>query len=169
MSSNLHVISSGEWQRNSLLRDYRAEWFSDMLVERATWGATAALQKIGQTVIAAPQYVWCRFWGPEGNRLVEKYFDPQGVELGIYVHVGMTLPHHGRGFSMLDLMLGIWLTGIGRVTVHDEARFDRAVAEGAVSPVEAEHAEMVIRELTTGIAQKRFPPPFVRNFALAAK
>jgi predicted RNA-binding protein associated with RNAse of E/G family len=71
----------------------------------------------------------------------------------------MTLPHHGRGFSMLDLMLGIWLTENGRVTVHDEARFDRAVAEGAVSPVEAEHAEMVIRELTTSIAQKRFPAP----------
>lgn len=167
MAAILNVIASGEWQRNSLMHDYRAEWFSDMLVERATWNATTPLQKLGSAVIAAPQYIWCRFWGPEANRVVEKYFDPQGTALGIYVRVGMTLPHHGRGFSMLDLLLSLWMTEDGRVTVLNEDRFERAVAAGEMTPVEAEHAEMVIRELTTSIVQKRFPPAFVRNFALA--
>ena len=167
--SKLNVIASGDWQRNTLMRDYRAEWFSDMLVERATWGIDAPVQKIGQLVIAAPSYVWCRFWSSEANRVVEKYFDPQGNTLGYYVRVGMTLPHHGRGFSMLDMLLGIWITDDSRVTIHSEERFDRAVRTGEMSPVEAEHAELIIRELTTSIAQKRFPAPFVRNFALATK
>ncbi len=167
MSSTLNVIASGDWQRNTLMSDYRAEWFSDMLVERATWSADALPKKIGQIVIAAPKYIWCRFWSNEGNRVIEKYFDAQGVALGIYVRVGMTLPHHGRGFSMLDMLLGIWITENGRVTVHDEDRFDRAVKTGEMTPVEAEHAEQIIRELTTSIAQKRFPAAFVRNFALA--
>ena len=81
----------------------------------------------------------------------------------------MTLPHHGRGFSMLDLLLGLWITEEGRVTVQNEESFDRAVRRGEMTPVEAEQAELLIRELTTSTAQKRFPPPFVRNFTLALK
>lgn len=167
MSTTQNVIASGEWQRSTLMGDYRAEWFSDMLVERATWRTDAPTMQIGRAVIAAPRYIWCRFWSAEGNRVIEKYFDPQGNPLGIYVRVGMTLPHHGRGFQMLDLLLGIWITEGGRVTVLGEERFDQAVEAGELSPVEAEHAEMIIRELTTSIAQKRFPAAFVRNFALA--
>ena len=169
MPSTQNVLSSGDWQRNTLLRDYRAEWFSDMLVERATWNAAAPQQELGHVVVAAPDYVWCRFWTPEGNRLVEKYYDAQGAAIGIFARVGMALPHHGRGFSMLDLILGLWLTEDGRVTVQNEERFDDAVKRGDVTPVEAEQAEVLIRELTTSTAQKRFPPAFVRNFALAPK
>jgi predicted RNA-binding protein associated with RNAse of E/G family len=169
MTSSLPVIASGDWQRASAMHDYRAEWFSDILVERATWSAGTAPQQIGALMTAAPDFIWCRFWGPEASYVVEKYFDAQGIALGIYVRVGMTLPHHGRGFSLVDLLLGIWLTGNGRVTVYNEAHFDQAVKRGEVTPVEAEHAEMVIRELTTAIAQKRFPVAFVRNFTLAVK
>ena len=169
MSSTLNVLSSGDWQRNTLMRDYRAEWFSDMLVERAMWSADSLIQKLGHVIIAAPEFVWCRFWVPEGNRLIEKYYTPQGDAIGIFARIGMTLPHHGRGFSLADLLLGIWLTGNGLVTVYNEAHFDQAVKRGEVTPVEAEHAEMVIRELTTAIAQKRFPVAFVRNFTLAVK
>lgn len=118
-------------------------------------------------MIATPKYIWCRFWSNEGNHVIEKYFDAQGVALGIYVRVGMTLPHHGRGFSMLDMLLGIWITENGRRNGARRRSLRPRCENGGDDAREAEHAEQIIRELTTSIAQKRFPAAFVRNFALA--
>ena len=85
----------------------------------------------------------------------------------MYTHVGMALPHQGRGLSLLDLILGVWITGNNHVTIQHEAQFDAAVRAGRLTPVEAEHAEHQIREMTTAIAHKRFPPAIVRNLTLA--
>lgn len=150
------------------MQDYRSEWLNDMLVERALWAPTAPVLRLGALTIAAPGFVWFRFWLAEGDRILEKYFDEAGKPLGMYAHVGMPLPHHGRGFSIVDLMLGLWISAQMHVTVHNEASFDAAVRNGAISPVEAEHAEHQIREITTAIATKRFPPAIVRNFSVTA-
>lgn len=104
-----------------------------------------------------------------GDRILDKYFDASGQAIGMYAHVGMGMPHQGRGFSMVDLILGLWITGQSHITVYNEARFDAAVRSGQISPVEAEHAEHQIREITTAIAHKRFPPALVRNFAIIPK
>ena len=169
MTTSLAVIASGDWQRQPQMQDYRAEWLNDMLVERAVWAEDAPAQKVGALTIAAPGYVWFRFWLTEGERILEKYFDQNGRPLGMYARIGMAVPHQGRGFSVLDLILGLWITAETRVTVLNEARFDAAVRDGVLSPVEAEHAEHQIRELTTSIAGKRFPPALVRNFTIAGK
>lgn len=166
VSASLPIIASGDWQRQTHLSDYRYEWLNDMLVERATWNASAPEQQLGAVTIAGPGYIWFRFWLAEGDRILDKYFDPEGRSLGMYAHVGMGLPHQGRGFSMVDLILGLWITAQSHVTVYNEAQFDGAVRDGLLSPVEAEHAEHQIREITTAIAHKRFPPPLVRNFAI---
>jgi predicted RNA-binding protein associated with RNAse of E/G family len=169
VSASLPIIASGDWQRQTHLSDYRYEWLNEMLVERATWDPSAPIQQLGTVTIAAPGFVWFRFWLAEGDRILDKYFDAGGQPLGMYAHVGMGLPHQGRGFSMVDLILGLWITGQSHVTVHNEARFDAAVSSGLLSPVEAEHAEHQIREITTAIAHKRFPPALVRNFAIIPK
>lgn len=169
LSASLPIIASGDWQHQPDLYDYRHDWRNDILVERATWADAAPIQQLGATVIAAPGYVWFRFWLAEGDRILDKYFDDNGNAIGIYAHIGMGLPHQGRGYSMVDLILGLWITGQSRVTVHNEARFDAAVAGGLISPVEAEHAEHQLREITTAIAHKRFPPALVRNFAIVPK
>lgn len=41
VSASLPIIASGDWQRQAHLSDYRYEWLNDMLVERATWDASA--------------------------------------------------------------------------------------------------------------------------------
>lgn len=169
VSASLPIIASGDWQQQTHLSDYRYEWLNDMLVERATWDASAPVQQLGAVTIAGPGYIWFRFWLAEGDRILDKYFDPEGQPLGMYAHVGMGLPHQGRGFSMVDLILGLWITAQSHVTVYNEARFDGAVRRGLLSPVEAEHAEHQIREITTAIAHKRFPPALVRNFAILPK
>ena len=110
VSASLPIIASGDWQRQDHLSDYRYEWLNDMLVERATWDASAPQQQLGAVTIAGPGYIWFRFWLAEGDRIVDKYFDPQGAPIGMYAHVGMGLPHHGRGFSMVALILGLWIT-----------------------------------------------------------
>lgn len=166
MNSSLAIISSGDWQRDALLRDYRAEWLTDMLVERATWTVAAPRRTLGAFTIGGPSYVWFRFWLAEGEWLLDKYFDDHGNAVGMYAHVGMVLPHRSRGFNLLDLILGLWITGDRQVTVYNEAQFDAAVRAGAVSPVEAEHAEHQIREITRAIAQQRFPPAIVRNLTI---
>jgi predicted RNA-binding protein associated with RNAse of E/G family len=168
-TASLPVIANGDWQRQPHMKYYRAEWLNDMLVERAAWHETAPVQHLGAITIAAPGYIWFRFWLAEGERIVEKYFDEDGKAIGIYAHVGMALPQQGRSFSLVDLMLGLWISSQAHVTVCNEQMFDTAVREGIISPVEAEHAEHQIRELTTAIAGKRFPPAIVRNFAVVTK
>jgi predicted RNA-binding protein associated with RNAse of E/G family len=168
MANTLPIIASGDWQRNPLMRDYRAEWQNDMLVERAAWVANAPPQSIGRVQVVGPNYIWFRFWLGDGDRILDKYFDAAGAPLGMYAHVGMALPHQGRNFSLIDLMLRLWITFDSHVTVHNEAAFDELVRSQAINPVEAEHAEHQIREMTMAIAQKRFPPALIRNFSIMA-
>lgn len=166
MNKSLTTIASGEWSRRPDLTDYRAEWLSDMLVERATCAPDAEAQRIDQHIVGAPGYVWFRFWLANGEHILEKYFDDQGQVIGMYARIGMAVPHKGRGFSAVNLLLGLWITDDARVTVLNEAEFDDAVRQGGLSPVEAEHAEQQIREVTMAIAHKRYPPPIVRNLTI---
>ncbi len=92
-SGALPIIASGDWQRQPDLYDYRYDWRNDILVERATWAESAPVQQLGPTTIAAPGYVWFRFWLAEGDHILDKYFDDGGSAIGIYAHVGMGMPH----------------------------------------------------------------------------
>jgi len=168
MNEAIKIIASGEWSQSPEMLDYRSEWLSDLLVERATCADTIHSRQLGQVTVSAPGFVWFRFWLAEGEYILEKYFDTDGQPLGIYARIGMAVPHKGRGFSTLNLLLGLWITEEGRVTVLNEPEFDQAVASGEFSPVEAEHAEQQIREVTLAIAAGRFPPPIVRNLSIAA-
>lgn len=168
MDGIVQIIASGEWNQTPEMRDYRAEWLSDLLVERATCSDGAQNRQLGQVTIGGPGFVWFRFWLAEGEYILEKYFDPDGQAIGMHALIGMAVPHKGRGFSALNLLLGLWITDEGHVTVLNEPEFDAAVASGELSPIEAEHAEQQIREVTMAIASGRFPPPIVRNLSIAA-
>jgi len=162
----LRTLLSGEWQDASHLHDYRAERFSNMLVERVTWDATAPVHLIGETVVAQPGYLWLRFWLLEQEVVLEKYFDQERHTIGYYLPVCMPVQRRSHQLQALSLYLALWLTSDGRMTVLHEDRFDEAAATGELAPVETEHAEYQIRGLTTAIARGVFPPAFVRNFAL---
>jgi len=166
MNKSLTTIASGDWGRDADMSDYRSEWLSDMLVERATCAPHAGTHRIDQHIVGAPGYVWFRFWLANGEHILEKFFDDHGNAVGMYARIGMAVPHKGRGFSALNLLLGLWITDDAHVTVLNEAEFDEAVEQGAISPVEAEHAEQQIREVTMAIAHKRYPPPIVRNLTI---
>lgn len=166
------VIESGEWQSYTQMIDYRAEWPGDMLVERATWGPTTPaeqLQARGGTPVATvgPNYIWFRFWLSDDQQLVERYFDADGVAIGTYIPICMPLTRHGQVYSTVNLLLGLWIDTDDQVTVLGEEAFDEAVASKQLSPVETERAELRIRTLTGGVAQKRFPPALVRNFTIS--
>jgi len=160
------IIVNGAWQSAAHMVDYRAEWFSEMLVERATWASTAPVRRIGEQVIAQPGYVWFRFWLLETELMVEKYFDPSGQVVGFYAPISLPFQRRTDTLRLITLVLAIWLRPDDRVTVLREAEFDQAVSAGTITPVEAEQAELRIRELTLAVAQKRFPPAMVRNFTI---
>lgn len=162
----LRNLVSGEWRDAPHLMDYRIEWLSNMVVERATWDATASTRLVGDQVIANPGYIWMRFWLVEQKIVLEKYFDPGRQAVGYYLPVCMPLQRRGDQMLALSLYLAIWLSPDNRMTILQEARFEEAVATGELAPVESEHAEYQIRELTTAIARGAFPPAIVRNFAL---
>lgn len=168
--SNLARIESGAWQHDPLFEDYRAEWLTDVLVERATWQEDAPVRKVSgaqkaQTIVA-PHYVWARFWFRREGWIVEKYFSATARPLGFYAPICGPIDYHG-GKLRADLYgLALWIDAAGRVTVLGEEAFDRDVETGEITPVALEHAEHRIRELTTLTAQKRFPPAFVRNFGI---
>lgn len=159
-------ISSGQWQVNAHLADYRAEWLGSMLVERATWLPTAPVQQIGNLAIAGPNYVWLRFWLVESDDMIEKYMDEQGRNVGYYIPICTPFQRRASQLFANQLLLALWMQLNGQLTVLGESNFERATLQGELTPVEVEHAEFRIRTLTTAIHQKRFPPAIVRNFAL---
>jgi hypothetical protein len=169
----LERIESGIWQKNPILADYRAEWLTDVLVERVTCGQEIALQPpdvgLRPHKILQPNATWVRFWFRREGWIVEKYFSAQGSSVGFYAPVCSTIDYH-TGHLSADLFgLALWIEELGRVTVLGEESFDLASAEGNLSPVALEQAEHRVRELTTLTAQRRFPPAFVRNFGILTK
>ncbi|MEZ4867981.1 MAG: hypothetical protein R3C14_42025 [Caldilineaceae bacterium] len=163
---SLRTIVYGDWQQAAQLIDYRTEWLSTVVVERATWDASAPEYLLGETVVAKPGYVWLRFWLLEEEVVVEKYFDDQGNALGYHVPICMPVQRRDDHLETVALTLALWITPNDRMTVLFEKRFEEAVAGGVIAPVEAEHAEFQIREFTTAIARSHFPPALVRNFAI---
>ena len=159
-------ILSNEWQRNENLIDYRTESLSNIVVERATWRASSPPLMIGDTIVADHGYVWLRFWLLEDETILEKYYDAQAQSVGYYVPISLPLKRRGEQLETYSLLLALWLQPDERITVLHEEQFEAAVTAGDITPVEAEHAEYRIRELTTGLAKKQFPPALVRNFAI---
>lgn len=169
METRRHV-ESGEWRRCAAMEDYRGEWLTDVFVERATWRSDVPLQtvsaELSHPVVVRPGYVWARFWFRREGQVVEKYFSAKGRPLGYFVPVCMPFEQHGNQLSADILGLALWVAIDGRVTVLGEAEFDAAIGTGRMAPVIQEHAEMRIRELTTLVAQRQFPPAMVRNFTI---
>jgi hypothetical protein len=170
----LERIESGTWQRTSNMADYRAEWLTDVLVERATCGADISPLAVMEgglraPVVAQAGVVWTRFWFRREGWLIEKYFSPLGRILGFYAPICGSIEYHSGYLSADWYGLALWISEHWRVTVLGEQSFEQATAEGNMPPVAQEQAEQRIRELTTLTAQRRFPPAFVRNFGILTK
>ena len=148
------------------MEDYRSERFSDMFVERATWTEEAPVVQIGDVTVAAPGYIWFRFWLMDVDQVVEKYFSDDRQPVGIHVPICMPLEAYDRYIATTNLTLALWLDLDGRITVLNEPDFDVAVAQGELKTEQSEHAEFRIRDLMLGINQKLFPPVMVRRFIL---
>lgn len=164
------TVSSGEWQNKPGLIDYRSEWLSEVLVERVTWSEDAEShfmrEMIADVQIAGPGYVWMRFWLKEEEQVLEKYFDAQGDVVGFYTPVCMPLVQENSTLSTQTLALALWYDVEGRLTILGEEEFDQAAKEKTLAPVEIEHAEHRIRELTLNVLNRTFPPGLVRNFSI---
>lgn len=169
MTATVRTIVSGEWASLPGVADYRWAMLGDILVERLIWGWQAEPQQLANLLVAQPGYVWFRFWLPRDDQVVERYYDATGRLLGTHVDVCAALSAVGDGWATTDLLLDIWIWPDGRVTVRNEQAFERAVAEGVLTPHEAQRAETQVRALTLAIAQKRFPPALVRNWQLDIK
>lgn len=161
-------LISGAWAEHPHMEDYRHEWFGSLLVERATWKADAPVLHLAGTQVSGPGYVWFRFWLAEGGHVVEKYFDPEGKALGMFVPVGPPVRLRGEQYRTEQLLLGLWLQPDGRVHVLGEEAFDQAVDQDLLPEAEVAQAERRIRQLTLEIGRGRFPPPLVRNFEIRA-
>lgn len=159
-------FNSGDWRADAAMTDYRAEWFNALLVERAAWTTDAPEVELMDTVIGGPGFVWFRFWLPELDQLVEKYFTAAGDAIGFYLPVCRPLQRDDEAYRTSDLILAIWYNADKRVSVLREAEFDEAHRRQLLSTEEAERAETRIRELTAAIFRDEFPPPLVRNFAI---
>ncbi len=168
MARKLNFISSGAWQSVPDMTDYRTEWLTGMLVERATWMPGAPVQRIGSTVVGAPGFVWFRFWLQEQEQIVEKYFDAEKQAVGFYAPISAGWRRRDTRIVAPSLILGLWLDGRGRVTVMFEDAFDRAAHNGDMTPIEVEQAEQRIRELTLGVNRQKWPPAMVKSLELSA-
>jgi hypothetical protein len=176
-----HLIYSGQWQTLPEAHGYYAAMLGDILAERLVWGPQAPAIQLGKLTVAGPGYIWFRFWLLRDLQVVEKYFDALGQALGMQIDVCTplgALPDKLRvgpfangakpfdGCSTTDLLLAIWIAADGQVTVRNEAAFERAASDGALTPEEVHWAEERVRKLTSAVAQGRFPPALIRNWQL---
>jgi predicted RNA-binding protein associated with RNAse of E/G family len=152
------------------MTDYRAEWLSDILIERATWKATAEplmLDGLRNPVqIAGPGYVWVRFWFRAEGYLVEKYLRPTAEPVGMFAPVCYSLEQRSQQMAAKTLILALWFDSQGKVYVLGEDNYELAAEQGGLTPVELEQGEHRVREMTQATVSRRFPPAFARNFTL---
>jgi predicted RNA-binding protein associated with RNAse of E/G family len=158
------LISSGEWQTLPGVADYLAGLIDDVLIERAVWAEPAEAALVGGRALAGPGHIWYRFWLWRDDQVVERYFDAQGQPLGTQVDLCMPLQVSEQRWTAQDLLLDIWISPQGQVTVGNEAAFEAAVSSGQLTEEEARWAEEHVRRLTGAISQRRFPPAMVRNW-----
>jgi len=162
--SQLPLIHSGQWRGLPGVMHYMAGLLDDLLIERVIWGEGAEAAAAGGAQVAAVGHIWYRFWLWRDDQVVERYFDAAGRALGTQVDVCMPIEASEQGWVARDLLLDIWISPDGRVTVRGEASYEAAQAEGRISDNEFRWAEQHLRRLTTAIAQRRFPPAMVRNW-----
>jgi predicted RNA-binding protein associated with RNAse of E/G family len=163
MGAIVSEIRSGDFGDPDAVQDYRSERLGEMLVERVIWGPQGHCERNGR-VLAAPGYVWFRFWLPRYAQVVERYYMGDGKPLGTQIDVCMPIVCDNAGCRARDLLLDLWIDPDGRVVLLGEAGFEDAIRSGDLSPDETSHAEQHLRVLTAAISQDRFPPPFVRNW-----
>lgn len=157
------TIRSGEWQSLPGVADYLAGLIDDVLIERAIWAAPPEVTGNGRAP-AGRGHIWYRFWLWRDDQVVERYFDAEAKPLGTQVDLCMPVQIGEREWTARDLLLDIWISPEGRVTVSNEAAFEAAVSDGQLTEEEARWAEEHVRRLTGAIAQHRFPPAMVRNW-----
>jgi predicted RNA-binding protein associated with RNAse of E/G family len=158
------TIHSGEWQDLPGVASYLAGLIDDVLIERAIWAAPAEAVSASGRALAGPGHIWYRFWLWRDDQVVERYFDAQGQPLGTQVDLCMPLQVGETEWTARDLLLNIWISPQGQVTVSNEAAFEAAVRNGQLTEEEASWAEEHVRRLTGAISQRRFPPAMVRNW-----
>lgn len=159
-------IVTGSFGDPAFVEGYRAEMLGDVLVERIIWQDLPAPRTLFGAVVADSGAIWFRFWLANFGQVVERYFLPDGTPLGAHIDVCGPLECDETGCTADDLILDIWIDPQGRVTVHNEDEFDRAVLLGELSAEQVHRAEAHLRELTAAIARNRFPPPLVRNWQI---
>lgn len=159
-------ISAGVLGDPAFVENYRLELLGDVLVERVVWKDLPTPRTLAGSVVADSGAIWFRFWLPRFDQVAERYYLPDGTPLGTHIDVCGPLTCDEDGCAADDYVLDIWIDSQGRVTVHNEDEFDRAVLVGELSAEEANRAEMHLRDLTASIARNRFPPPLVRNWQI---
>lgn len=162
----LRVIRSGEWEEQPTVGDYRAEWLSNLLVERVALRPDAHPVTLDGVEIGRPDGVWFRFWLPDPQQIIDKYFGADGRSIGIYIPIVDTFQFDGEQYHATHLILGLWLASSGHVTVIGEAEFESAVRLGILSEGQVLWAESRIREVTADVNRSRLPPPLIRNFSI---
>jgi hypothetical protein len=169
-SGSEEVWTSGMWAGEGWVVDYRAEWLGEMLIERATVstdsGAHPALDSWYGSDWARPGTDVVRFWLLAENQVIDKVVGVRGAALGYFMPVTTPLERTGERVAARALYLGMQVDSEWRITVTGEKDFDSAVARGDLTPVEIEHAECRIREMTAAAAARLLPTAFVRNFAI---
>ena len=159
-------IRSGHFGDPAATYGYRFERLGEVFVERIIWAELPAPRRLAGVVVADTGYVWYRFWLLPEGQVVERYFTAGGAPVGTQIDLCAPIAWDETGCAAVDLLLDVWIDAGGRVTVHNEDRFEKAMVWGSLSAAQADLAEAHLRELTAAIARGRFPPPLVRNWQL---
>jgi predicted RNA-binding protein associated with RNAse of E/G family len=159
-------IRSGAFGDPAFVYAYRFELLGDALVERVIWRRLPEPRTLFGAVVADSGAVWYRFWLPQHDQVVERYYQANGAPLGAHIDVCGPITCDESGCRAQDYVLDIRIDPQGRVTVHNEDEFERSVLLGELTSDTAQRAEAHLRELTAAIARNRFPPALVRNWQI---
>ncbi|MEM2886276.1 MAG: DUF402 domain-containing protein [Thermoproteota archaeon] len=92
--------------------------------------------------------------------------DLEGDFTGYYCDVILPIAGRNGSYEVTDLFLDLWITPDGRAFVLDEDEFEEAVSKNWVSQKVARVAEKELERMIRGVAEGKFPPRLVRDYAV---
>ncbi|MCE2466777.1 MAG: hypothetical protein J4G06_02040 [Caldilineaceae bacterium] len=150
------VLAQADWETDRDTIEYNCVETRHMLIEKASF-SSSSMGMSGTRM---------RFWLPEANYVVEKYFGPNLAPVGWFMPVCEEFTNVDRRLQACTLYLGMVANRTRKLVVTGERPLERAVAEQRLTRQVADRYQERLRQLRRDCLSGRIPPAIVRNFEL---
>lgn len=111
------------------------------------WGNLASPWKIGDTIIANPNFRWITHWVPGQEYVITQFFTPDQQWVGTYCDITRPVQRIEGGFTYEDIYLDVWRREGDWPEILDEHELEMGVQEKFITIQEAHRARSIAQYL----------------------